>query len=144
MPSASEESRWMSTPLAHRVAQDADAADIAEAVIAIWHEVDVALTPIVGPLGVVALFRRSLFLSGAALPGLANWRDSVQTTLDPATLRSALLQLGKADAAAAGNTFLQTFYELLASLVGPSLSERLLRSAWANTSGNQAAQDTLP
>ena len=43
-----------------------------------------------------------------------------------------------------GGALLQTFYELLASLVGPSLTERLLRSVWAHSSSGPPAQDTSP
>ena len=39
---------------------------------------------------------------------------------------------------------LQTFHELLATLVGPSLTERLLRSVWADSSSGPPAQDTSP
>ena len=49
----------MQQPLANRVGSDADSTQIAAAVLAIWEEIDDALTPIVGPLGVVALYRRS-------------------------------------------------------------------------------------
>ena len=40
----------MQQPLANRVASDADPTQIAAAVLAIWEEIDDALTPIVGPL----------------------------------------------------------------------------------------------
>lgn len=34
-----------------------------------------------------------------------------------------------------------TFHDLLASMVGPSLTERLLRFVWADGSGGSAAKD---
>lgn len=140
----SQESRRIAAPLAHRVAKDADAAQIAEAVVSTWQEIDAALTPIIGQRGVAALHKRSLYLTGAAHPWLAGMHEGVQSTMDLATLKSVLAQQSSADAEAGGGALLQTFHELLASLVGPSLTERLLRSVWANSSSGPPAQDTLP
>ena len=134
----------MHEPLASRVGSDADAAQIAAAVIAIWDEIDDALTPIVGPLGMVALYRRSLHLAAAHHPWLAGRDEGVLTDTDPAVLKSVLARRSSADAAAGGSAFLNTFHELLASLIGPSLTERLLRSVWDNPSSGPAAQDTSP
>jgi hypothetical protein len=55
-----------------------------------------------------------------------------------------LAQRSSAEAAAGGSTFLNTFHELLASLIGPSLTKRLLRSVWEPPSSGTAAQDTSP
>jgi hypothetical protein len=139
----SQESRRIAAPLAHRVAQDADAAQIAEAAVSIWQEIDAALTPIIGQRGVAALYRRSLYITGATHPWLAGTHEGVPTAMDLAALKSALAQQNSA-AAVGGGALLQTFHELLASLVGPSLTERLLRSVWANSSSGPPAQDTLP
>jgi hypothetical protein len=138
----SQESRRIAAPLAHRVAKDADAAQIAEAVVSTWQEIDAALTPIIGQRGVAALHKRSLYLTGAAHPWLAGMHEGVQSTMDLATLKSVLAQQSSADAEAGGGALLQTFHELLASLVGPSLTERLLRSVWANSLSGPPAQDT--
>ena len=45
--------------------------------------------------------------------------------------------------AGGGGLLLQTFYELLASLVGPSLTGRLLDAVWTPPS-SAPAQDTSP
>jgi len=140
----SQESRRIAAPLAHRVGEDADAAQIAEAVVATWQEVDAALTPIIGQRGVAALYKRSLYLTGAAQPWLAGTHKGVPTAMDLAALKSVLAQQSSANAAAGGGALLQTFYELLTSLVGPSLTERLLRPVWANSLSGRPAQDTTP
>ena len=132
----------MQEPLARRVGNDADAKQIAAAVFAVWEEIDDALTPIVGTQGVVALYRRSLHLAVAQHPWLAGRDDGILTDTDPAVLRSVLAQRSSIEAAAGGNAFLNTFHELLASLIGPSLTARLLRSVWDNPSSGVAAQDT--
>jgi hypothetical protein len=134
----------MQQPLANRVGNDADPTQIAAAVLAIWDEIDDALTPIVGPLGLVALYRRSVHLSATQHPWLAGRDEGVLTDTDPAVLKSVLAQRSSAEAAAGGSAFLNTFRELLVSLIGPSLTARRLRSVWDNPSSGPAAQDTLP
>ncbi len=138
MSSANPEGRSITAPLAHRVAAGADAAQIASAVVNVWHEIDDALTPIVGAGGVVALYQRSLHLTAAAYPGLALKANGG----GPAQLQSLLAQQNPADAAASGSAFLLTFHGLLSSLVGPSLTERLLRSVWAPLSSGPPPQDS--
>jgi DNA-binding GntR family transcriptional regulator len=135
--------RWPA-PLAGRVADGADAEQVADAIVAVWQEIDQALHPIIGHRGVAALFSRSLSLTAAAYPWLAIGQPAVPAAIDPSGLRAALMQQAAAEAAAGGNALFHRFHELLASLVGPSLTERLLRSVWAHPSGTSSAQDTNP
>ena len=134
----------MQQPLASRLGSGADSKQIAAAVLAIWVEIDDALTPIVGPLGLVALYRRSVHLAAAQHPWLAGRDEGVLTDTDPAALKSVLARRSSAEAEAGGSAFLNTFHELLASLIGPSLTARLLRSVWEPPSSGVAAQDTSP
>jgi len=128
-------------PLSSRVGNDADPALIAAAVLAIWEEIDDALTPVIGPLGLVALYRRTVRLAAAQHPWLAGRDEGVLTDTDPAVLKSVLARRNSAEAAAGGNAFLNTFHELLASLIGPSLTARMLRSVWDNPSSGATAQE---
>jgi hypothetical protein len=130
--------------LAHRASDNPTAAQISAAVVAIWHEIDAALTPILGQGGVAALYKRTLCLTGTAHPWLASRREDLSTGVDLEALKAVLSQQSGAAAAAGGNDFLQTFHQVLASLVGPSLTERLLRSVWATPSSGPPAQDTSP
>jgi hypothetical protein len=135
----------MPAPLAHRVAEDADAAQIARAVVATWQAIDAALAPIIGTQGVAALYKRSLSLTAALHPWLADMPAGVQATMNLEALEAVFAQQGSGDAVVGGNALLQTFHQLLGSLVGPSLTERLLRSVWAADSSHGApAQDTTP
>jgi hypothetical protein len=138
----SHENRQIAAPLAHRVGTDADAAQIADAIVAAWQEVDEALTPIIGQRGVAALYRRSLLLTGSVHPWLSNTLEGAQTGMDLGALKSVLVQQSSAAVADAGNHLLQTFYDLLATLIGASLAARLLRSVWAPTPSGPPAQDT--
>lgn len=140
----SHESDRLAATLAQRAGRDPNAAQVADAIVAVWQEIDAALIPIIGHLGTVALYKRSLYLTGAHHPWLAGMHDGIQADMDLAAVRSVFAQQGSVPAAAGGDTLLQTFYKLLATLVGPSLTERLLQSVWAHPSSGRTAQDTSP
>lgn len=135
--------RWPD-PLADRLGADAGVEKVADAVMAIWHEIDEALIPIVGQRGVAALFNRSLKLVAAAHPWLAAGRGGALDAVDPAALKATLLQQPAAAAAAGGAALFQSFHDLLTSLVGAPLTNRLLHSVWAPSTGAKPAQDLLP
>jgi hypothetical protein len=136
--------RRIASPLAKRIGEGADAAKIAEATIAIWRDIDAALNPVIGHQGVAALYLRSLFLARRSRPWLASSDDGAQTSIDYAALESTFAKQSSSEAVAGGDLLFQTFHGLLTSLVGPSLTERLLRSAWANTTSGPSAMDTTP
>jgi hypothetical protein len=115
-----------------------------ETIAAILREIEGALTPIIGPRGVAALYRRSLHLASQTCPCLSIAHEGVPTALDVTALTTALAGQTRSEAALAGALLLQTFYELLTTLVGPVLTERLLRSVWANFLSGASAPDTTP
>ena len=130
------------TSPADQVATGADAAQIAEALASTWRAIESALAPIIGSKGVAALYKRSLHLASSAHPWLAELREGDPTTIDLSALKSVVAQQTGALAALGGNAVLQTFYQLVGSLVGPSLTERLLRSVWADSPGGAPLPDT--
>ncbi|GAB3346700.1 hypothetical protein [Lysobacter tyrosinilyticus] len=140
----SPESHRIATTLAGRVENGANAAQIADAIVSAWQEIEAVLSPIVGQRGVAMLFKRSLYLIGPDHPWLAGMHEGVPTAVDLAALKSVFAQQNSTDAAAAGSAFLLTFHDLLASLVGPALTEQLLRPVWAHFSSGPTAQDTSP
>jgi hypothetical protein len=124
------------------VASDADAPQLAEAVGALWLEINAALHPIIGQRGVAALYHRSLALTAPARPCLAPLlAPTLPASLDPAALQAVLARLDAAEAAATGCALFDTFRALLASLVGAALTDRLLHAVWAPTTGEPPAQD---
>lgn len=134
-------------PLAGRIGDDSTAAEIAAACGALWLEHVGVLSPIIGPRGVTALGQRSLHLASNAHPWLAARQPGGPATLDAALLVSLLAQRPGDEAAAAGQAFFHTLRELLSSLIGASLTERLLRTVWGppDTSLNSpTAQDPTP
>ena len=142
MPLKSHEDRRWPAALADRVSDGADAEQVADAIVAIWLEIDQALHPIIGHRGVAALYNRSLHLTAVAYPWLAIHQPAVPAVVDPSGLRAALVRQTAAEAAGGGSALFQTFHELLSSLVGASLTDRLLRSVWTHSSPVSPAQDT--
>jgi len=129
------------SPLAYRVGEDADVAQIAKTVGALWAEIEEALSPIIGRRGVVALYRRSLHLSRAVYSWMPGPPEGIDVAIDTRLLMSALVLQNRAEALRAGSALFQTFHDLLASLVGPSLTERLLRPVWADYAGTPRAKE---
>lgn len=119
----------------------------AQAIVTAWHAIDDALTPVIGARGLAALYLRSLHLT-AAHPGLATADGPGKLVLTaaptPAQLQALIACQSPANAAAIGNTFLEVFHALLSSLVGPSLTERLLRAVWPLSPSSLPPQDKWP
>ena len=130
--------------LARLAAQDASVEQIAQAAVATWRDIDAALSPIIGQRGVAALFMRSLHLSRAHYPWLTMAAESIPPQNDFTALQTAVAQQTCADAMAANAALLQNFTDLLANLIGASLTERLLRSVGDHPSSGHAVQETTP
>lgn len=109
--------------------------------VAIWQDIDVAVRPILGHQGVVALYKRSIFLARRAHPWLTELHDRSAAAMNLDELREAVAHTDNADALEGSDAMLQTFHELLASLVGSSLTERLLRPVVQNTQSGPSAQE---
>jgi hypothetical protein len=144
MTAQSEESRQIVASLAHRVGPNADIARIAQALVTTLQDMGAALTPIIGQQGVVALYRRSIHLCASNHPRLAGTYDSVQSTLDLIALKSVLVEQSETDALFFGEVLLNTFYELLTTLIGPSLTARLLRDVWGPSLSDTPSQEISP
>ena len=108
----------------------ADAIQIAAAVAAMWSHVEQALTPVIGMQGVAALYQRSLVLTGREHIWLSELGQGLPLGIYLAALKEALSVRDSTEAAHAGGELLQTFYALVAGLIGQSLTRRLLRSLW--------------
>lgn len=140
-----QDSRKVATTLERLAAQGADTTRIADAVVSTWQAVDAALAPVIGSKGVEALYERSLHLVRGQHPWLASARQGAGAPgMDLGLLGATLARQENLTAAAAAGDQLQSLYELLRSLIGPSLTGQLLRSAWDNPFGGVPAQDRTP
>ncbi len=132
----SQTSSWILATLAVRTRSGTGEGGIASCVVALCAEIGVALAPIIGQRGVAALYKRSLFLASREHPALLDLHEKVQAQMDLAPLMAALTPLSDAEAGAVGGALLISFYELIGSLVGTSLTERLLRALWDRPSSD--------
>lgn len=125
-----------------KVAAGASARQVADAVAEALQGIDEELTPVIGQRGVAALYKRALHLATQAHPWLPVAQEGIRAAMDLGALTTGLAQRESPDAAAAGAALLQTFHELLARLIGASLTERLLRPVWATFLSGGSAGDT--
>jgi hypothetical protein len=144
MPLESQDGRRWPALLGDRLIAEADVGVVADTILNVWQQIDQALSPIVGTRGVAALYNRSVRLTAVEHPWLPDASSGVLAAIDLSALKAALLRQSAESAAAGGNALFQTFRELLASLVGAALTERLLRSVWTPSSGASPAQDHSP
>lgn len=117
--------------LAQRAGGAADAKAVAGAAISTWQAASVRLAPVIGGQGVDVLFRRSLHLTGKNFPWLAVAGHEGSNTALLASLQARLAGCGAGLAIEASAALLVTFTGLLESLIGESLTERLLAPVWA-------------
>jgi hypothetical protein len=124
--------------------QDSNAAQTAETLAASLQDIDASLAPIIGSRGVAALCKRSLHLTAKVHPWLGEALQAGQGPIDLAALQSVIAQQTNADAALGSHALLQTLHQLLGSLIGPALTERLLRNVRDDAARGAPAQDITP
>jgi hypothetical protein len=130
--------------LAQLAANGAHAAQAASIAVTTWSAMDAALSPIIGQRGFAALYKRSLQLTRVEFPCLAAVQDGVLQLAEFSVLHAVLAQQPSATAAAASAALLESFHDLLTTLIGQSLTDRLLRPVCETTSCGRPAQDTSP
>ena len=134
-----------STPkFTHRDYPNASAIEAAEALATAWQAADDALSPIIGKRGVAALYKRSLRVTATSHPWLSSLISDHLGAIDITALSTAFAQQTAASAAAASDALLQAFSNLLASLLGATLTNRLLEPVWSHFPSGTPAQDPTP
>lgn len=126
--------------LAKGPANDADAGTIAEASVRALRLLLAELEPLVGAQAARALYARSLHLTRSSFDWLSPAAGEPRSDL-LAALHSDLVSRVPADARRAGEALLNTFADLLISLIGEPLTRRLLRSAWGTTAADESSQE---
>ncbi len=115
---------------------------VADAAVARWESMVNALTPVLGQRGVAALYRRTLNVAGRTHPCLLQAFE-VTEPIRFEQLRKVLLEQPTDSAAMATDASIQTFHELLNSLIGIPLTQKLLGSLWSPTLSGSPVQDSL-
>jgi hypothetical protein len=131
-------------PLENRIEGNANAVDVAAAVVTLWQEINAAMRPIIGQHGVIALFNRSVQLTAVAHPWLLGVRQESDSELQFSVIADRFSQQDAATAKSGGDALLLAFHQLLSALIGASLTERLLRSAFSPDTGVSPTQDASP
>jgi len=116
--------------LRQRAKDTSDALSIATATSEIWLLMSAQLTPVIGGNGVDAILRRSLYLVSAAFPWLTSPDEHVDHESLPVRISVRFAGRDSVVVEQASCSFLITFTELLATLIGNSLTRRLLASVW--------------
>lgn len=129
----------MATPIGIRAAGGDDSLRIANEAVEQWRAVLDALSPVIGGHGVGALYRRTVFLARNTRPWLELPAES--GSIDFEQLRALLARREPAEAAETRDELFRIFNELLSSLIGASLTERLLPAGFPHTPPGTAAQD---
>ncbi|MBY0410922.1 MAG: hypothetical protein K2Q97_12540 [Burkholderiaceae bacterium] len=115
---------------------------VADAAVARWESMVNALTPVLGQRGVAALYRRTLHVAGRTHPCLLQAFE-VTEPIGFAPLHKVLLEQPADRAAMATDASIQTFHDLLNSLIGIPLTQKLLGSLWSPTFSGSPVQDSL-
>lgn len=130
------------TALARRIENPSDAGQVAVSVVNIWREINASLTPVLGERGVAEIYKRSLSLT-TDYPWLMRMQQDVKGFIDLDALSRGLRAQSSGEACAAARALLESFYTLLTTLIGTTLTERLLRSVGTDSTEeiNPSPQD---
>ncbi|MDL2357247.1 MAG: hypothetical protein QFF03_18485 [Pseudomonadota bacterium] len=111
--------------------------------IALWETLADALSAIIGERAFAALYARSLHATARRFEWLAPHAPGARA--DHFRLLAAVLRLrAPADAQTASAALLNTFIDTLIALIGDLLTNSILRTAWGDDVGNQAATEHRP
>ena len=116
--------------LAQRAGASPGAGAVTNAILGTWQEVAERLAPVIGERGVDVLMRRALHLTGKAYPWLVVGGEHRNSDALLDKLKGRFQGCEADGALAAGEDLLVNFTDLLASLIGESLTGRLLAPVW--------------
>jgi hypothetical protein len=115
----------------------ANSAALAEQVLWLWEQIAFHLTPLIGVSGFHTLYARALHLASPHCPGFSAVQPGTAVESLFQTLKDDLGALEHGDAEHCGNALLNTFTDLVESMIGEVLMAQILRSAWvAQPHGN--------
>jgi hypothetical protein len=137
-------SRLAAAPLASRVSDAATASEVAITFLTTWREVELALLPIIGQRGLAALYNRSVQLGSAEHGWLAAARHDAGRHLEAKRLTALFTGQSDEQARAGASQLLQSFHDLLTSLIGAALTTRLLQQASAGPAPTPSPETRTP
>lgn len=114
---------------------------VADAAIILWEQLTTQIISIVGEDGFNALYERSIFLAQSTFPWLAVNLLPSQTDQRLAELKMSFEGQSPVQAREANNLLLITLTDILASLIGEQLINRILRLAWDAEIPNETGKE---
>jgi len=103
---------------------------LAEQVLWLWEQIAFHLTPLIGVSGFQTLYARSVHLAAPSCPGFSPVQPSKSLDALFQVLKNDLAALEEENARLCGNCLLNTFTDLVESMIGELLMSQILRSAW--------------
>lgn len=115
---------------------------ILDVTISLWERLAIELSSLIGERGFQSLYARSVHLASATFPWIApNPLTQQQTDSRFAGLRDCLEARDLIEISEASIALLITFIDILALLIGESLTTSILRSAWGDDALDSAAEE---
>jgi hypothetical protein len=99
--------------------------------IAAWEQLIEQLSPLIGEVGLCALFARARHLANPAIHPTPTSGEMRSSAILVEQLEAQLGSMDEAAALAYNAVLLDTFTKLLSGLIGEALTARLLNTAWA-------------
>ncbi len=112
-----------------------------DAAITLWEQLSTKIISIIGAGGFQSLYARSQFVAQVCFPWLAADEFPIQTDQILAHLKKCFESQTPVEASAANKQLLITLTNILASLIGETLTTSILRSAWDSDASVQAGKD---
>ncbi len=126
--------QMISRLLTHEPGGADNSAALAEQVLWLWEQIAFHLTPLIGVSGFHTLYARALHLASPHCPGFSAVQPDMAIESLFQNLKNDLVALGHCDAERCGNVLLNTFTDLVESMIGEVLMAQILRSAWVGQS----------
>jgi hypothetical protein len=130
--------------MSHPFENHSDPVAIAGELVRLVQDIAAVLTPILGSRGVAALYQRTLHVTRSRHPWVAGPQEVAQPIIDLVALKAAFARQHRDEAALAATALLHAFHDLLASLIGEPLCERLLNPVWAHFLRRPTVKDPTP
>ena len=127
-------------PLERRLLRGASAQEVATNLDNIFNKISCALSPIVGVRGLAALHGRCLHLAVIRNPLIAIFRSENTQLSDLDVLLGLIAQSDVVESVLISHIYLQSFYDLVESLIGLSLTATLLKEIWTPIPISQPSQ----
>lgn len=107
----------------------------------LWETLAREVSSLVGEGGFDALYARSVFLAQSGFPWLAADSSSPTSGRRFAPLKTSLGAQTPAQAGEANRLLLITFTDIVASLIGETLTTGILRSAWGDVAADKNGKE---